>query len=343
MTRTALMLATLLALAACQQSGTTGGQTGGTSPQATGTPGAEPMAGGGTGTGGAPGTADAIGSDRLRRAWNLLSQWDAAQSAGQQEITARLRGDLQQTVDGGFAEFVEAAAGRKGVELQYLATSVLGFSQNPEATRVLEAQLDSKDPNLLANALVALALRRDPATRLPPVMILADTRAPDLPRRYAPLVIATVIDARERTGQPRDPRLLSEAFRRVAPLASDEDAYTRLHVAKAMGAIRSPATTDYLLGLVRDRQMRVRWASAAALERGADPRGFPEVVRLMHEVPEGSKHIIRDILVSYAERIQKKPLTDQEITELGTSAAQWSRWYASHQRATGGTVPPARG
>lgn len=335
MNRTALLLVTLVALTACQQSGT--GAQGGAD-RATGTPGVAPSVGPATG----PTGADTVGSDRMRRAWNLLGQWDAAQSAGQQAIATRVAADLQQTVDGGFDEFIQAAKGSQGVEMQYLATSVLGFSQNPSATRTLEAQLDSKDPNLLANAMVALALRRDPATRLSPVLLFADTRAPRLPRRYAPLVVATVIDARLRAGQPRDPRLEAEAFRRVAPLASDDDIYTRLHVAKALGAVQTAGTVDYLLGLVRDREMRVRWASAAALERGGDVRGFPEVVRLMHEVPETSKHIIRDILVSYAGRIQGKPLTDEEVANLGTSAAQWSRWFARYQREAGVRVPPAR-
>ncbi len=329
----AVLLAIAVALVGCQQTPDSTGA--GTTAQGT-------TARGSPGSATAGGAAPASRSDRMRRAWNLLGQWDAAQSAGQKQISQRLEGELRQLVDGGFQEFEQASAGSQGAELQYLSTSVLGFSGNPAATQVIERRLDDRDANLIANALVALAIRKDPATKLSPVMTFADTRAPELPRRYAPLVLGTVVDARARSGQPRDPRLEAEIFRRVSTLASDRDVYTRLHVAKALGAVQNAGKTDYLLGLVRDPQMRVRWAAAAALERSGDVRGFPEAVRLMHEVPEAQKHIIQDIVVSYAGRIRKRPMTEQEVTELGTSAAQWSRWFAKYQRDTGVRVPPSR-
>ena len=76
----------------------------------------------------------------------------------------------------------------------------------------------------------------------------------------------------------------------------------------------------------------MRWAAAAALERQAEPQGFPVVVQLLAEVSPESKHIIRDILISYAGRLQGHPLTNSEVQSLGTGPRAWSHWYATWQR-----------
>lgn len=282
------------------------------------------------------------GSPRMRQAWNLLNQWDAAQASGNLQMADKLAGDIRQVVDSGFGEFQAAAGGSQGVELQYLSTSLLGFSSNAVSTPVLVKLLDSNDASLVANALVALNLRKDPATDLVPVLRWVDPRAPQLPRRYAPLVVATVIDAQTRSGRARDARLEGEAYRKATQLVANPDAYTRLHVTRLLGVLQNPGKTEYLLGLVRDREMRVRWSAAAALERSADPRGFIEVIRLLHETKDGSKHIIQDILVSYRNRMTRTQMTSAQIAALGTNAAQWSRWFSEYQRANGIRVAPSR-
>lgn len=288
-------------------------------------------------------TKKGSGSPRMRQAWNLLNQWDAAQGSGNLQMADKLSGDIRQVVDSGFGEFQAAAGGAQGVELQYLSTSLLGFSSNPTSTPVLVKLLDSNDASLVANALVALSLRRDPSTDLVPVLRWVDPRAPQLPRRYAPLVVARVIDAQARSGRPRDGRIEGEAYRKATQMVANPDAFTRLHVTRLLGVIQNPGKTEYLLGLARDREMRVRWAAAAALERSADPRGFIEVIRLLHETKDGSKHIIQDILVSYRNRMTRTQMTNAQITALGTNAAEWSRWFSEYQRTSGIRVAPARG
>ena len=161
----------------------------------------------------------------------------------------------------------------------------------------------------------------------------AATPTPELPKRYAPLLFATVVEARRAAGQAVPTEGVETALTRLGTIANDPDGYTRLHVTRALGVIGSPAAADLLIVRMADDQMRVRWAAAAALERIGDPRGFTEVVRLLNDVAPSSKHIIRDVLVSYAARLQNRPLSDAEILELGLSPAQWSRWFTRFQSA----------
>ena len=119
---------------------------------------------------------------------------------------------------------------------------------------------------------------------------------------------------------------------RLGAIVVDPDPITRLHVAKALSAMRIRGTYEYLRVLTGDPVMRVRWAAAAALERQAEPQGFPVVVQLLAEVAPESKHIIRDILISYAGRLQGRPLTNSEVQSLGIGPRAWSHWYATWQR-----------
>ncbi len=123
-------------------------------------------------------------------------------------------------------------------------------------------------------------------------------------------------------------------------LVQDRDPFARLHAAKAMGALRRPEATDFLVLLLRDEHVRIRLAAAAALERIGDPRAFSQVVRLLESVPEDQRPIVRDILASYAERLQGRPLAPADIASYGGSATAWDRWYVdnvSNRRA-----PPPR-
>ena len=128
---------------------------------------------------------------------------------------------------------------------------------------------------------------------------------------------------------------------RLGAIVVDQDPITRLHVARALGAMRIRGTYEYLKVLTGDPVMRVRWAAASALERRAEPQGFPTVVKLMAEVAPESKHIIRDILVSYAGRLQGRPLTQQEVVSLGMGPRAWNQWFFDWQRRSGGTSAAA--
>ena len=132
---------------------------------------------------------------------------------------------------------------------------------------------------------------------------------------------------------------------RLGAIVVDPDPITRLHVAKAMAAMRVQGTYEYLRVLTGDPVMRVRWAAASALERQGDPRGFPAVVQLLSEVAPESKHIIRDILIAYAGRLQGRPLTGGEIASLGIGPRAWSQWYHQYTRTQGAratAAPPVR-
>ena len=100
-----------------------------------------------------------------------------------------------------------------------------------------------------------------------------------------------------------------------------------------------PGTYEYLKILAKDPEMWIRLAAGAALERQGDPRGFPEVVRLLTDAPQQSRGMIRDLLISYAGKLRGRALTPEEIAQLQGPRA-WSQWFAEHNKSKG--LPAAR-
>ncbi len=267
----------------------------------------------------------------------LISQWDVAQGSGRTDQAAELFGQIRTEVDAGFPDFLDAAAGRRGVQLQYLCVSALGFSARPEATGVLLETLGQPDPKLVGNALIALKLRADPSTDLLPVLQAARSRATE-PRRYAPLAIASVLDARWRSGQGVDETTLRQVAAALSGVVADRDAMVRLHTARALGSLHGTGAYDLLMVLLKDEYVRIRVAAAASLEALGDPRGFPEVVKLLGNVPEDTKPIVKDILLSFGGRLRGRELTEDELETLGTSAQSWARWWEALRQARGWPV-----
>lgn len=272
---------------------------------------------------------------RFMRVALRLSEWDAAQAEGNVGQADAIARQIQADVHEAHGDFIAAAHGQLGLEKQYLAVSALGFSRRPDVTQVLVDQLASKDARLASNALIAMKLRSDPNTPIKPLMDLMHPRTHELPRRYAPLAFANVVDSRRRAGRPLSSNESAEAAYRLHALSGAPDADTRLHVAKALGAVATKEAVDTLLVMVRDQNMRVRWSAAAALERTGESRGFPEVVRLLHDVPNESKPVIRDVLGTYAGRLEGRTLSRDEVQRLGTSSANWSRWYSEYAAKRG--------
>jgi HEAT repeat protein len=263
---------------------------------------------------------------RFEKVDALITQWDAAQAEGRPEQAESIFALIRAEVDSDFASFAEASSGSLGIRPKYLATGALGFSGRPEATALLVERLAEQDARLVGNALVAVKLRADPATPLPPILRLIPANAPD-PRRYAPLALAEVLDARARAGVPRDEPSERSALNLLSGGVADRDPYVRLHVAKALGAIPHPASDELLAVLLKDEHIRIRVAAAAALERHGSVAAFPSVIRVLDEAPEESRPIVRDILASYAGRLLGSPLPEATLATLGTSGPAWDRWY----------------
>jgi len=279
---------------------------------------------------------------RFQRVGLRLRDWEDATAGGQLVKSDLLAQQIRQDVDSAYGDFVEAAEGKHGAELQYLATSALAFASNPGATQVVLARLNEQDSTLAANALVALKVRADPNTPLAPILKLISPEVSPLPKRYAPLTLANVLEAQRAAGRPANAAQNARALQALARLANDRDAFVRLHVAKALGALRMPGAYDSLVLLANDEDMQIRLAAAAAFERSADPRGFPEVVRLLHDVKPQSKPLIRDVLTSYGRRLPSSTLTEAQGQSLGLSPAAWSRWFSDYQVRTGIRVPTGR-
>lgn len=273
--------------------------------------------------------------DRFQRVEVMLTRWDALRADGRTQEADGIAQRIRAEVDPAFPDFERGSTGELGPHAQYLCVSALGFSTQARATEILVQRLADRDARLVGNALISLGIRADPRTPIEPLFKFIGPAMPQEPRRYAPLALAKVLEARASTGQPADPGLEAQALGHLAPMAVDRDPIVRLHVAKALGAIRSPGTSEYLRVLAGDPQMRIRWAAAAGLERQGDPLGFPEVVRLLHDAGNESKHVIRDVLISYAAKLQGRPLTPQEVERLGIGARAWSQWYTTWTRSRG--------
>lgn len=274
----------------------------------------------------------ALGREREERWFRidaLLMDWDATQQDGKDQEAAVLAAKLQQDVDADFDGLAEAAAGKYGVRGEHLGIKALAFSKRPEATDILVTALRSRDQALVGNALIGLKLRADPATSLPPIVGLLRASFTEA-RRYAPLALANIVLARERVGRPLEEQTAEQAMTGLVGLVQDRDPFARLHAAKCMGALRRPEATDFLVLLLRDEHVRIRLAAAAALERIGDPRAFAQVVRLLDAVPEDQKPVVRDVLASYAERLQGRPLAPGQAAAFGVSPTAWDRWYVDN-------------
>ena len=278
---------------------------------------------------------------RFHRVDMLIAQWDVAQASGQAEQAEQLFQQTGREVDGGLGDFVAGSTGTFGLRMQYIAVGGLGFSSRPEAARALVEQLSGRDPDLVGNALIALKLRADPDTPIPPLLKLAQANA-TAPRRYAPLAIANVLDARYRTGRGLDTETQRATAHVLSGLVADRDPFVRLHVAKALGALRGPGTYELLSILPRDEELRNRLAAAAGLERLGDPRGFPEAIRLLYDAPDDMKPVVRDLLVSYGGTLQGGMLSAADVDRLGISATAWSRWFADLAQARGFALEEGR-
>ncbi|HVG94948.1 MAG TPA: HEAT repeat domain-containing protein [Planctomycetota bacterium] len=274
---------------------------------------------------------------RFFRVDALVSQWDAAQTDGRESDALALAAKIADETDADYAVFTMAARGEVTVAAQHLAVKALGFSRNPQSTAILVERLQSDDMPLVGNALIALKLRSDPNTSLPPIVRLLRSNAKEA-RRYAPLAFANAVLARERVGRTVETTIAREAMTGLVGLVQDRDPFVRLHAAKAMGALRSPDGVDFLVLLLKDEHVKIRIAAAAGLERIGDARAFPQVIALLDAVDADQKPLVRDLLISYGERLTGKPMTDAEKAALDTSPRAWDRWYAERDA----TPPPAR-
>ncbi len=265
----------------------------------------------------------------------LIARWDAAQSSGDVNEADVIKSQLMTESDTQFDALATAAEGANGRAAQLLAVSALGFSSRPEATKVVTSALGNNDPRIVGNALIALKLRADPTTPLGPLMKWIEPRAPTLPRRYAPLALANVMEARNKSGYPTEVAAERQALLRLNTVVEDRDPFVRLHAAKAFGALQNVSTHTQLKQLIQDETLRVRWAAAAAYERSGDIRGFPMVLRVLNDTPAKSKHIVRDVLVTYAGKLQGSPLSEGEVQAMGAAPHAWGRWFSSLKESKG--------
>jgi HEAT repeat protein len=276
---------------------------------------------------------------RLARIARMLEAWDESQGTGDERRAQAFAVSLRKEVDAAGADVRAAFRGETGDEGRYLATMALGFSSGADVTGLLAGRLGDKDPRLVANALIALKLRADPATPLVPIARHVNSGSLDV-RRYAPLALANVLAARRKAGIPPDVRLETRVGPDLVAQAADRDALARLHAARALGELSVPGGGPTLVLLLRDEHPRVKLGAAEALARRGEPNGVREVVRLLEEMPKDEKPAVADILFLYAERLTGAPLSDAEKQRLGTSPMAWLRWDTA-RIAAAPPVPPA--
>lgn len=329
-------LAAALTGAACSGTPSAEPATGGTAParRAMGSP------DGGPPRGAHPTTASALA---YRQIEGHLVAWDDAQGDGRLDDAAQHESHLRALVDAEQPRLERALRGEEGLAAQALAASALAFASDPRTTNQLVGALAVTDARVVGNALIALSVRRDPATPLGPVLGWIERGVPAPVRRYAPLAFAHVWDARRDAGRPLDVGTSSSARVRLLGLVDDPDPVVRLHVVKAMGALGGSESAEVLIERMGDAHDRVRFAAAAALVRVGDLRGFPALVKLLHETPGPSKHIVRDLLVEFAGKLEGASLDAATVEQLGVGARSWSAWFDAHRLARATPSAPARG
>jgi HEAT repeat protein len=265
---------------------------------------------------------------RLAKIARMLEAWDESQGTGDERRAAAFAVHLKNEVDAGIEDVRAAFRGETGDEGRYLATMALGFASAPDGTTLLVERLKDDDPRLVANALIALKLRADPSTPLIPMARHVGSGSRDV-RRYAPLALAHVLEARRRAGIAPDVAVEARVGPMLAKQAEDRDPLSRLHAARALGELSIPGAGPTLVKLVRDENDRVRMGAALALARRGEPEGLTEVVRLLDQGPAAGKPAVALILFLYAERLTGVPLSESEKQRLGTSPIAWLRWDAA--------------
>ena len=273
------------------------------------------------------------GPNLMSRLEDGVLRWDDAQADGRVDEAQQLFWQVRAEVDAHFVRLVQLARGASGASAQALSLSGLGFATHPRATMILVAALRLKDPRMLGNALIALNLRKDPATPLGPILAHVSRRGSLPARRYAPLAVAEVLHARSESGRPLAAATRAATLKRLGAMVEDQDAVARLHTAKALGALGVRGAVDLLLELARDDNLRVRVAASAALARTGDVRGFMAVVKVLHDTPVASKHVVRDLLGSYGGVLRGAAMGAGEIEALGLSARRWATWFNQLQAA----------
>ena len=263
---------------------------------------------------------------RLARIEQLVLAWDQAQGEGRAQDADAFAARLRAEVDAGDADVRAAFDGAHGIEPRFLATMALGFSSAPDATALLVERLNESEARLVANALLALRVRRDPSTPLLPLAHYVGSEDPRV-RRYAPLALAHVLDARRAAGVPPDAEMEARLVPRLAARAKDRDAAVRLHVARALGALRADGVGAVLLPMLRDHRPEVALGAASALARRGEPGGMPGVVQLLNDSPSDRRPPIAEALVRYAETLTGAPLPASERERLGVSPMAWLRWH----------------
>lgn len=259
-----------------------------------------------------------------------LAAYDVAQAEGRvQEAEARAAG-LAQAVEADFDLLAGAARGAQGPEGAYVGTMAMGFARRPAATVVLVERLAERDPRLVANALLAVKLRADPATPLGALGRHVASRDADV-RRYAPLAVARVLEARRRAGLAPDPVAEDELLQRMTATLADQDPLVRLHTARALGELADRRAIDLLMRLLEDASERVRLGAAVALGKHGHGPGFVRTVQWLEQAADEDKPLFAAALAAHAARLQGRPLSLEEERALGVSAPAWARWYAAWQ------------
>lgn len=277
---------------------------------------------------------------RLARIERLLLAWDQSQGAGRTAEAEVLAGRLRAEVDAGDADVRAAFDGAHGSEARYLATMALGFASAPDATALLVERMTDGEARLVANALLALRVRRDPATPLVPLAHYVGSQDPNV-RRYAPLTLAHVLDARRAAGVPPDGALEVRVLPRLAHQVRDRDGAVRLHAARALGALQIAGAAPALIPLLADHREEVQLAAASALARRGEREGMLEVVRMLNEASVERRPPIAEILVRYAENLTGTPLPAADRERLGTSAVAWMRWHTEWERTHPAPAAPS--
>jgi HEAT repeat protein len=193
-----------------------------------------------------------------------------------------------------------------------IAASALGFTRGEQVLSPLLAALHDADPDVVHNALLALALVQMPATPLEPLADVLATHADAHTRANAAYAIRTVLEA----GGTAGPAVVNT----VRLALADSEPLVQVQAALALGLVHDADSIEPLSNLLHDSMPLVSLSASQALVLigASNDQVKGKVARVLALAYEQGKGRERDIAL--------RGLIALSGQNLGEESKAWTDW-----------------
>lgn len=247
--------------------------------------------------------------DASMRAWTKLVL--SANTAEEKRQARMLELDLRRRVRPRTAELIHELESGPPTN-RTTAAAALGFTQSPEAQSPLLAALSDKDPDVVNNALIGLAILQLGDTPLGPIIELFETSPDPQVRSNAAYALRSLMEAGAPSEQVR------ESARRAL---EDSEPFVRMQAALILAMMVDGESTEKIGELTGDSAALVRRAACEALARIGldDPHSKGQaaraLARALQAAPEEQRAVPHRALVN---------LTGGQ--DFGDDPKEWLEW-----------------